>query len=300
MKQRQIERQSLIISIIVNAVTGLAGLAVYIVTDLNALLLDGVFSLIASLSALVGLFISRRSHWRTASFPQGLFFLEPLYAVIKSLAVLFLLLITFLETSATAYAYFVNQIGHQIETGPVLPYTMTTGLICLLLGLYNSRQNDRINNMSTMLKSETKGNYIDAVISLGIGFAAFLLYFIAIEGPLGFLHYTGDFFITVILVLFSIKEPIAILISSFRELTYATTNDQDIRDMVYQILKPHLKHKKDDLDILIYKQGMQITVKIFILDLENTDLLTDLAQEKADLLNQLRKRYEHIRVEYTF
>lgn len=62
MNHKAIERKSLTISSIVNGLSGLAGVAVYIMTDLNALLLDGVFSLIAFVSSLVAVYISKNSH----------------------------------------------------------------------------------------------------------------------------------------------------------------------------------------------------------------------------------------------
>ena len=46
-------------SSIVNGLSGTAGLAVYIMTGLNALLLDGVFSLIAFVSSMVAFYISK-------------------------------------------------------------------------------------------------------------------------------------------------------------------------------------------------------------------------------------------------
>ena len=55
MNRKYIERQSLLVSVFVNFLIGMAGLLVYIVTNLNALLLDGVFSLIAFVSSLAAL-----------------------------------------------------------------------------------------------------------------------------------------------------------------------------------------------------------------------------------------------------
>ena len=65
MNHKKIERKSLIVSSIVNGLSGTAGLAVYIMTGLNALLLDGVFSLIAFVSSMVAFYISKNSHRKT-------------------------------------------------------------------------------------------------------------------------------------------------------------------------------------------------------------------------------------------
>lgn len=70
-----IERQSLLVSIFVNFIIGMAGLLVYIVTNLNVLP-DGVFS---SLPLSLAAYISKNSHRTTESFPNGMYFLEPLW-----------------------------------------------------------------------------------------------------------------------------------------------------------------------------------------------------------------------------
>ena len=57
MNRKYIERQSLLVSVFINFIIGMAGLLVYIVTNLNALLLDGVFSLIAFVSSLAALYM---------------------------------------------------------------------------------------------------------------------------------------------------------------------------------------------------------------------------------------------------
>ncbi|MGZ7154081.1 cation transporter, partial [Streptococcus pyogenes] len=76
---------------VMNLINGLAGILIYIVTDLNALLLDGVFTLIAFVSSIAALFISKNSHRTTENFPNGMYFLEPLYGILKSIATLMLL-----------------------------------------------------------------------------------------------------------------------------------------------------------------------------------------------------------------
>lgn len=300
MNQKTVEKQSLIVSVIVNFIIGLSGLFIYVITDLNALLLDGVFSLIGFISSVAALYISKNSHRKTANFPNGLYFLEPLYGILKSIATLMLLIITLLETSATAYAYFAHGEGHPMVTGPVLPYTIAMVILCFGLGLFNLRQNRKIQNMSTMIEAESRGNFIDGLISAGVGAAILLLNVIDIKGQLGFLHYTGDFFITVILIIFSIKEPLSILVHSFREFARSTVQNEAIKERVLGILEQHLQDHMDELDILIFKQGMHIKVKVQVLTVDDSDFIEQLAIKKAELLNQLRQEFHHLTLEFSF
>ncbi|MGQ7395342.1 cation transporter [Streptococcus sp. ZY1909104] len=297
MNNKKIERKSLTVSAIVNGLSGTAGLAVYIITGMNALLLDGVFSLIAFVSSLVAFYISKNSHKKTATFPQGLYFLEPLYAIMKSLATLLLLLFAVLETSATAFAYFVNGIGNQMTTGPVIPYSVTMFFVCIALYLYNLHMSAKLNHMSTIILAEAKGNLVDGLISGAIGLAILLLFFVPINGPLGFLHYTGDFFLTVALALISFKEPWNGLLTAFKELANGTTHVPEIHESIYQILGSYLDEDAQDIDIHIFKQGMNVRVKINLHDVEH-QLVQQLLAEKPQMLYLLQKQHEYISVEY--
>lgn len=299
MNTKQIERRSLTVSALVNGLTGLIGLAVYIMTDLNALFLDSVFSIIAFLSILVAFFISKNSHRKTPTFPQGLYFLEPLYAIMKSLATLLLLVFAVLETAATAFAYFVNGIGHPMVTGPVMPYTLSMFVVCLSLHLYNVHMNKKINNLSTIIEAEAKGNLVDALISAAIGVAMLLLYLIPIESSLGFLHYTGDFFLTTSLALISFGEPWAVLVKSFKELANGIVHLPELHDTIYQLLEQHLEDEAQDVEIRIFKQGMRIRVKIYLHQVDQDTMSTLLAQ-KSQLIHHLRRTHEHLSLEYAF
>ena len=104
-----------------------------------------------------------------------------------------------------------------IETGPVVIYEILTVAVCLGLYLYYRRENRRIRNSSTMLTAECKSTLVDGSMSFGIGVVAVFLWFLPAGGPLDFLHYTGDFFITVALVLLTIKEPFGVLKDAFVE-----------------------------------------------------------------------------------
>nr|WP_323754995.1 cation transporter [Streptococcus parauberis] len=108
MNNKSIERKALAVSTIVNFITAIAGIIIYIITGLNALLLDSVFSAIGCASTLAGFYITKNSHRKTKNFPNGMYFLEPLFGILKSIATLMLLIIASLESATVAYAYFLK------------------------------------------------------------------------------------------------------------------------------------------------------------------------------------------------
>lgn len=99
----------------------------------------------------------------------------------------------------------------------------------------------KVNHLSTIILAEAKGNLIDGLISGAIGIAILLLYLVPINSWLGFLHYTGDFFLTLALAIISFKEPWNLLVASFKELANGTIHFPEIHNSIYQLLEPYLR-----------------------------------------------------------
>jgi predicted Co/Zn/Cd cation transporter (cation efflux family) len=68
MNQKQIEKRALMVSACVNLLMAAAGIGVFLITDIHALMLDGVFSLIGFVSAIAATVISIVSHKKNHSF----------------------------------------------------------------------------------------------------------------------------------------------------------------------------------------------------------------------------------------
>jgi len=291
--QKKIESKSLVTSCIVDLIMSVAGFWIFHVTHIQALFLDGFFSLIAFFSCLTALTISRISHKKTKNYPGGLYFLEPLYAIFKSLLTLFLLVFSVIDTGKVAWEYFANGVGTPLKIEPVIPYAVLMVIMCFGLGFFNKHQNRKTNNTSTILAAETRGNFVDGILSLGIGLAAVLLKMLDINGSLGFLHYTGDFFITVILVLCSIKEPVVVLISSFRELSGGTADNKELKKTISQFVEKDLRGIVLLQKCEIYKVGMHIKVCVYI---KNDIDYPKLQSAKKNILRDICTVYENTEV----
>lgn len=297
MTQKSRERRALIISAFINLMMTAAGLWIFSVTGIQALFLDFFFSFIAALSAITAIVISKVSTKITTHYPNGIYFLEPFYAISKSLLTLFLLAISVFSTTASAYAYFIQGVGEPMKISSVLPYSFAMVILCFGLGFFNKHQNKRMNNASAILTAESKSNFIDGILSLGVGIAVIPLHLTPLDSAWGFLHYTGDFFITTVLVLFSVKEPIKVLISSFRELSGGTTTDKVITKNIHSIAKKHLSMITERFECNIYKIGMHFKVQI-CLHMEKIEMET-LELVRKQISNDLYAIYENTEVTFT-
>lgn len=295
MNQKKIELQSLIVSSVVNFIMAVAGIVVFAITNLQALFLDGVFSLIAFVSTIMAIVFSQTSKKKNKSYPTGMFFLEPLYGIIKAILMFVLLATSLFESGATAVNYLNTGVGEAIYFDPILPYTIIMVIMCFGLSYFNKKQNERINKSSIMLTAESKSNMVDGIISGGVGILILLLSFIDINGKLGFLHYTGDFFITLILVAVSIKQPIVLFGASLREISGATVKDKEIKSKVRKIVAKEIREEDLDNKFEVYKIGMHIKVVILLNDNVEKETLQRL---KTETIKEIKESFDSVSVEF--
>ncbi len=295
MNQKEIEKQSLIVSAVVNFIMAIAGIVVFAITQMQAMFLDGFFSLIAALSTILAIVFSKISKKKNASYPTGMFFLEPFYGIIKSILMFILLATSLIESGISAYTYLTTGFGTSINFYVILPYSIVMVIMCFLLSYFNKQQNKKINNASIMLTAESKSNMVDGVISGGIGLLVFILLFIDVNGPLGFFHFIGDFIITLLLVLVFIKEPIKLFAMSIREISGATVKDKEIKKLVRKIVLEQLQIEDLDNKFEVYKVGMHIKVVILLDEGFDANVFSRL---KAETLKEIKEHFDSVTIEY--
>ena len=108
----------------------LGGFIVFGLTGLQALFLDAFFSFIAFLSNIMAIIFAKYSKKKNSAYPTGMYFLEPLYGIIKALLIFTLLISSTLETSISAYNYWTFGAGEAINILPVLPYSVAMVALC--------------------------------------------------------------------------------------------------------------------------------------------------------------------------
>ena len=95
MHQKKIEQQALKVGIVVNIVMVLAGFFVFFLTGLKSMFLDASFTVISVISGGVAAYLSKKTVRVSDRFPNGMFALEPIYAICKSIFTICLLLFGF-------------------------------------------------------------------------------------------------------------------------------------------------------------------------------------------------------------
>ena len=300
MQHKQIERKALGVGIIINILMVVAGAIVFFMTGLKAMFLDTTFTVISVVSGLVATYLSSRTVRTTERFPNGMFALEPIYAICKAIFTLSLLVFSFLDVAQVAWDYFVLGVGERASFGPVVIYQILTVATCFGLLMYYRRQNARIGDSSMMLRAEAQSTLVDGMISLGIGLAAVVLVLLPAGGPLDFLHYTGDFFITTVIVILAVKEPVEVLRDAFVELVGGVHEDEDTNAFVEQAAQRHLPANTEYEKTMIFKTGMNYTVDVYLAGTGESIDVADLVECKRSLERELKHRLHIVDVDLVF
>lgn len=300
MQHKQIERKALGVGIIINILMVVAGAIVFFMTGLKAMFLDTTFTVISVVSGLVATYLSSRTVRTTERFPNGMFALEPIYAICKAIFTLSLLVFSFLDVAQVAWDYFVLGVGERASFGPVVIYQILTVATCFGLLMYYRRQNARIGDSSMMLRAEAQSTLVDGMISFGIGLAAVVLVLLPPGGPLDFLHYTGDFFITTVIVILAVKEPVEVLRDAFVELVGGVHDDDETNTFVEQAAQRHLPANTEYEKTMIFKTGMNYTVDVYLAGTGESIDVADLVECKRSLERELKHRLHIVDVDLVF
>lgn len=296
----KIETKAMSIGILLNFIMAFAGIYMYLTTDINAIFLDGTFSLMEGTSCIVAVIITKFSAKEHKTFPNGLYILEPLYSLVKCFICFGLIAFSTYEATTKLYNYFVYNTGVPLELDAVVIYTVIMVTLCMILSYIFYLYNKKTNMTSTILTAETKTAFVDGMLSLGIGVTAFIIKFISIDSPLGFLYYIGDSAMTLALVLVVVREPVIILQECFVELTHGVMHKPAIVDPINAMVD---KAKEDYKafaikDVKIYKTGKMLDVNLAIEAVENAEMVNQVKEYKVELLKLLESEFPLVSVNF--
>lgn len=300
MEYKKQEQRGVILGIVANTIMGIAGVVIYRITKIDALFLDAYFTLLAVFSGVVAVIISKQSKKTSKAFPHGRFMLEPLYAILKSILTLFLLGYTLSNGTAKVLEYFRYGTGEMIEVGPAIPYEIAMVVLGFCLYGFYRRQNKKTNDTSIILAAEAKNTLIDTLMSGAIGVGVLFLSIIPVGSQFEFLLYTGDFWITLFLVLFTIREPITVCKDAFIELTNGVVTDEEVKSSIEEVVEKNLPEDMEIRNCHIHKTGMSFRILIEVDSKKEMINTTELYEKSKTIKKELASEYENVKVNFLF
>ena len=216
-KHAAVERRSLSIGKWASLFMCGSGVAAAYASHSDALLVDGLYSGVNFVSAIIAARVSA-SILRPADrwYPFGYDAHEALYVKYRSLVLLGIMSFAVFGAVSKIMTYATGGDVPELVFGPILIYMVLMIAICFGLAAWHHHNWKRSGRQSEILDTESKAAVIDGVISAGAGgglLASALLRGTALE----FIVPISDSIIVLIMSAFIIRQPISMFLNSLRE-----------------------------------------------------------------------------------
>ncbi|WP_165590749.1 cation transporter [Ruegeria denitrificans] len=202
--RKHLESRSLLVAMWGNLFMAAAGLLAGILSNSNAIMMDGLFSLIGFGSALLGRRISLRIDAGPDNLrPFGYAADEAIFATFRSLSLLGLILFAVANALKNIYSYYNGLTPEPLYFGPMMIYFALIGVTCAILWGFHHFTWRRTGRCSSILRLEAKAAMFDGIVTAaaGVGLGAIYLYK---DGPLASIAPVGDSIIVMLLCLLAI------------------------------------------------------------------------------------------------
>ena len=292
----QTERKALFAGAFVYLTMGICGWIAYYLSNSDALLLDGNYNLVNGIASFVGYYVVKIRSTRTHTFPFGQFIYEALYSLVKGILVLGILVAALWENSVKIIDYFAKGEVHEINPTPIALYTVAMVLLSFGLAYFYKTQNRKINNESSMLKTDATTATIDGLLSGFAGGGLLLFLFIGSKvESLAFLQSIGDSIIVLCFVLFALKEPFHIIRANFLELAGGRLQSKTQHEEITRILEEGVGDQLEVADTYISKTGSMYLVVAYV---QGSVVTTDyLRERRGELMQKLQALFSNVNVE---
>lgn len=225
---QKIEFRALTIGMWGNLFMGSAGILAAVLSNSQAILVDGLFSMIGFTAAIVGKRISRTANAQPDKRrPFGYAADEAIFTTFRSLSLLGLVLFALSSAAMSIFSYLQGITPPVLNMGPLLIYFVVIALTCALLWFFHNRAWRRTGRRSDILRLEAKAAAFDGLITVSAGLGLVLIS-IYRDGFLAPIAPVGDSVIVLILCLAVVSRYFQDFLGGLRELAGVTTDPAHI------------------------------------------------------------------------
>lgn len=238
----KIEGRALTIGMWGNLFMGVVGLLAAVLSNSQAILVDGLFSLIGFTAAIVGKRISRMANASPDKHrPFGYAADEAIFTTFRSLSLLGVIFVALSTAMMSILSYINGNAPTELNMGPLLGYFVVIGLTCVLLWFFHNRAWRRTNRRSDILRLEARAAAFDGLVTASAG-GGMALIVIFRDGFLAPIVPIGDSLIVLVLCLIMVWQFVRNFLNGLGELAGASADPAHIaivrralRDTVAQV-----------------------------------------------------------------
>ena len=296
----QIESSALKIGVVVNLLMAIAGWVAFSLTGSEALLLDGNFSFISSVTTIGAIIIIHKKHKRTSVFPYGRYFYESFFTLSKGILILGLIIAALFQNIVKIIKFIEGEKLEKLQTGPILIYMVLMIFLCFGLAFLYQHKNKKIHFQSSILTVETKASKIDGFMTIAVGIALVLTTFVPETSKLSFLLYIGDSIIVILMCLFLFKTPFEVIKGGFIELGGGSLQNPESVQEIEAVVKNLLPEGLQVNNCYISKTGSSHLVLIYANSMTPSIAMDTITQYRNSIHEKLDVKYPNSEVEIVF
>ncbi len=276
------EQRALKLSVAAALFFALLGFGFALLTHSEAILLDGVFSLVGLGVSLLTLFVARLVELPgDDTFPFGYAHFEPMLNVVKSL-----IMVTICAFALIGAISSILQGGNTLTAGIAIIYALIATIGSVVMAIYMHRTSRQ--TASTLIAVDAKAWLLDTVISAAVLLTFVCMYLLRDSNWSHYLPYIDPGLVAALVVL-TLPVPLKVLRDNIREVI-SMAPAKPLQDAIHlQVLASLKGQEYEDIRLRILKQGRLIIVFTEIV------LGSDYVLETAATLDRIRARMaEHL------
>lgn len=163
---QRLEGRALGIGMAGNLFMAVAGIVAAYLSNSQAVLMDGLFSLIGFTAALLGKRVARNTQRKADKFrPFGYAGDEAIFKTFRALSLLGLVIFAITSATFNIVGYLNGEPQRELVFAPMLVYFAVIGLTCLILWAFHRRAWVKSGRQSEVLQLEQKAAAFDALIT---------------------------------------------------------------------------------------------------------------------------------------
>jgi cation diffusion facilitator family transporter len=269
----KIERRAILLSVWGNLVAALLGLFFAFLTNSEAVLIDGIYSLINFAVALVALKVSKMvQRPDNELYPFGYAVYEPILNLTKGLLIL-LVTVFALFTASTE----LLSGGRPVNALETCIYATLATLLCGAVTCYLRRQSGLIR--SPIVAVDAKNWWIDTLISAGVAIAFFIAVVIKKTPYAGLAPYV-DPVVVIVLVMVMLPVPWHIIRENWAQIVSRAVEPECLAEVEAQLDKVRAEIPWRDQHLRVLRMGRLLYVHVYILEDPIHTLEADRCREK--------------------
>ena len=279
------EQRALKISVAAALFFALLAFGFALLTHSQAILLDGVISLVGLGVSLLTLFVARLVELPgDETFPFGYAHFEPMVNVFKSL-----IMVTIYAFALIGAISSILQGGNTLAAGIAIIYALIATIGSTVLAFYMHRTS--LQTASTLIAVDAQAWLLDAVISAAVLLTFVGMYLLRDSTWSHYLPYIDPGLVAALVIL-TLPVPLKILRDNMREVI-SMAPSKTLQDAIHQQVLASLKGQEyENIRLRIMKQGRLIVVFTEII------LGSDYVLETAATLDRIRTRMVEHRQQY--